>query len=590
MRYKDRITDTGLFSRRAFFVTLFSVLLFLIIIVRLFFLQILKSSKYKSLSERNSIKLLLLEPQRGLIRDRNSLILAENRPNYRVYYYKQKGREYKNSIHKLSKILDFSEEELEKKLSIVQSANYITPILILENLSWEKTLKTSAHLYDMPGVYVDDGYARFYPFAEKFAHIIGYTSTPSQNDVKEYKLFHNKEFKLGKAGVEKTKNDNLLGEFGSKRVEVNVHRIVVRDLSVTKSVPGKDVILSLDSKLQNFVYSSIADRSGAVIVSDIASGKILSLVSTPSFNPNLFSRSIDMDFWQRLMSDNRYPLINKSVSKLYPPGSVWKIVVALAILDSKVDPQKKIFCKGHTGIGNRTYNCWQEAGHGYVDLHDAIMKSCNVYFYETARNISIDSINRIASVLGFGEKSNIELTGELSGVNPSKEWKKRVIGKDWRFGDTVNACVGQGYNLVTPMQMNIMMSRVISGLKISPSVFMDTEASQFEKLDIAQDHLNFVKNGMISAFNTQGGTGYSTRITEENFAFGGKTGTAQVVSHDTLKIANKHIKSHSLFAGFAPIHAPKYSISVVVDHAGWGSIAAAPLAKEVLLFAQKENI
>lgn len=576
------------FSRRAFILIIIKCLVFFIILTRLFFLQVLRSHEYRALSDRNRIKFLLIEPKRGLVLDRNNTVLAENQINYHLYFYKQRNYDYSQILKHLFDLLEFTKEQKKNILASIKEANYIHPISIEENLSWVQVARVKVHLHKMPGVYIEKGYRRFYPLSQICAHVIGYVGSPTKEYIKQHKLYYNKGFKIGKTGIEKVFDENFIGQFGSKKVEINAHRVVVRELSYTKSTAGQNVSISIDSKLQQFIYNRINQAKAAAIVTEVDTGDILSMVSTPAFDPNMFTSSISQNMWNKILEDKSYPLTNKALNKLYPPGSIWKIIIALAILKAGISPNKTVYCSGAVEIGNRTYRCWKHSGHGYVDLNHAIACSCNSYFYEIAPLVGIDNIHYIAHILGFGNKVGIELPGEASGINPNKAWKQKVYRSDWVVGDTVNASIGQGYNSVTLLQLATMMSRVASGKSVVPTLLPQQHKSISQKpLDISVPDLILIREALSNVFNRPYGVAYNLRINEEDMKIAGKTGTAQIISQDSININNRNLRSHSIFAGFGPVHLPKYSVAVVVDNAGWGAKAAAPLGKEILYFIQQ---
>jgi penicillin-binding protein 2 len=558
-----------------------------VIALRLFFLQVLKFGEYKVLSDRNRIKLLLLEPPRGLILDRNDVVLADNKVNYQLYFYKERKQPYAETLARTLDILKVPKLQRDQITKTVAQASYVYPILIAENLSWSQVAKIKAQMYTLPGMYLDKGFMRSYPLPHSCSHVIGYMGVPSMNQFAKYKALSSKPFKVGRTGIERKFDETLVGKFGSRKVEVNAYGVIVREISRENSSIGSNVKLSIDNTLQDFIFNKIKHHNGSVVVIDTETLEVLALVSTPTFDPNTFASSITKVEWQMLLSQKSYPLINKAISKQYPPGSVWKIVSALAALRAGIDPEKKVTCTGSTVINGQVYKCWKEEGHGLVGLHDAIMGSCNVYFYHTCMNAGIDNMYAVADELGFGQKTKVELFGELKGVNPNSEWKKSGFKDGWKSYDTVNTSIGQGYVLATPIQLATMIMRLVRGDKATPTMLLGGKQTKIPPLGIPKEHLEFVRQGVIDVVNTSSGTGYGSRITETNFAFAGKTGTAQVISADTQFSRNKSLKSHALFAGFAPIHAPRYAVVVAVDNAGWGSATAAPLARDILLFTQK---
>lgn len=578
------------YTRRSFLVTLFNLLIFFVIGIRLFFLQIIKSKEFRTLSHKNSIKLIFLEPKRGKIFDRTGVPLATNVNNYKLILYKQRDHNHLEILNELFKIITLSKKEQKNIIKNVTQARLISPTIIKENLPWEEVARIESESHRLPGVFIDKGYKRYYPQNNLFSHILGYMGLVSPQEISSYNLFHSPDFKVGKAGIEKTKQQSLMGKFGMKQVEVNAYRKVVRNLDEIKSIAGEDIRLTVNSIIQAYVSNALQDKNAASIILDIHTGQVLSMVSTPSFNPNSFSTGMSYNEWNEIISNPSYPLTNKTIGKLYPPGSIWKIIVALAILESGVDPSEEVNCQGFVKIGNKKFKCWKATGHGHVNLTKALMSSCNPYFFEMSQKIGIQQIHQIAEKFGFGNKTGIDLPGELTGINPNKEWKRKTFHSEWFIGDTANASIGQGYILATPLQMATMVARLASGLATIPSVIY-SHNNMFKNLDIDPKNLALVRNGLNKTFNTPGGTGYLNRIKEKKYQMAAKTGTAQVISRDTSRDPQnkfaKHLKSHSLFTGFAPVHNPKYAAALVIDHGGWGSKTAAPLGRDILYFAQK---
>ncbi len=574
---------SAIFSRRSFILLSIKALILFGLAVRLFFLQILQSKKYKTLSERNRIKFFLLEPRRGLVCDRNGVSLAENKINYQLYFYRQRGKDYKKVLGDVFKIISLSQTEQEHIIKTISKAIYLYPVLIQEMLSWRDVVRIESE-NNLPGVYISKGYMRFYPLKNFFAHTVGYVGIPNKEEIEQYKLQRVSGFRVGKTGTEKEMNDKLIGGFGVKKVEVNAYRSVVRELDKDRSVEGDDISISIDSRLQEHVYNTLKPEGSSAVVIEVETGNIVSMVSRPSFDPNMFSFPISKTDWKKVAGNEANPLTNRVINQLYPPGSVWKVVTSLAILRAGVDPNEEVICRGSIKVGSQVYRCWKKSGHGRMNMRTALYHSCNTYFYKMGRDATIDNIHSVANTLGFGEKTGVELPGELAGINPSRRWKEMHYNSSWLIGDTVNHSIGQGYNLVTPMQLAVMMSRISSGFKIKPSLYKNS--SKIEKLDIPEKHLNIIRDHMNGVFNNKNGTGYNLRITEDQYKLAGKSGTAQVVSRDTLGEKDKSVRSHAVFAAYAPVHKPKYAIAVVADNAGWGVKEAAPLGIDILYFAQ----
>jgi len=555
--------------------------------IRLFFLQIIKSRTYTTLSENNRIKFFLLEPKRGIIRDNTGVVLAENRINYQLYFYKQKNQNYEEVLKRVFSMLNFDMNEIKVISKLVKNSSYLYPVLIQDNLSWNNVIKIESDNHNLSGVYISKGYTRYYPMKRMFAHTVGYVGVPTKEEADRYLLQHVGAFRIGKTGIEKECNQNLIGEFGFKKVEVNAYRSVIRELDQEQSVSGQDISITINQKLQERVYNLLSDNGGAAVVMNVKTGEILSMVSKPSFDPNIFSSAISHNDWGDIIKNRKHPLNNRTISTLYPPGSIWKVVTSLAVLNKGIDPKKTVYCSGSTKVGTQEYKCWKKSGHGHMDLNQALMHSCNIYFYEMGREAGIDAIHHAASSLGFGAKTGVNLPGELEGINPSRNWKEKTYNSSWRIGDTINAAIGQGYDLVTPIQLLTMMARISSGFKVKPILYsQDSINSKREKLNISEKNLEILRESMSNVFNNREGNGYNSRITEKQFMMAGKSGTAQVVSGDAATTSIKKIKSHSVFAGYAPVDDPKYAVSVVSEHAGWGMVTSAPIGIDILYFAQ----
>lgn len=586
---KDRELKSQKFTRRVFIVTMVQWLVFFIFACRMFFLQIIKGKDYKTLSDKNSINVIFIEPERGKILDCKGLELATNQTCYRLVLYKQKNSKTKLLVEKLASVLNWDQQTSDEIYAKIKAAPYLRPTTLLDYVSWKDVCEFEENSNEIKDAYISTGARREYKYGELFAHVIGYMGTANKNEIAALDLKLHKDLKVGKTGVEKVFEQDLLGSFGMKKVEVNAYRVVVREISEQPSKPGSNLQLSINHSLQQYAYNQLGDKAGSVIAMDVNNGKILAMVSTPSFDPNHFSQGISETNWQDLINNKDLPLTNKAITKLYPPGSTFKMATALAMLQYGIDPEQKIFCNGATEIHGRVFKCWKNDGHGHVNFHQAIAGSCNCYFYVMGLNTGIDNIYAMATKLGIGQKTGITLPGEASGIAPCKQWKKKQHNQSWFAGDTVNATVGQGYVLTTPIQIATMTARIASGKYIKPQLINESKNS-YDILDINPDHLIKVRNGLKDVFNSPQGTGYNNRIENFDFAIAGKTGTAQVISQDTATNQGafvKHHRSHSIFTGYAPAHNPKYSCTVIVDNGGWGSANAAPIARNVLLFAQE---
>lgn len=582
------------FARRVFILGGFKSALFLTLIGRLYYLQGIKSDEYKTFSDSNRIKLSLIPPLRGKIFDRNGVVVAENRNYYRILFDPESSRQPLNTIKKLATILRLPEEErlaLEKK---VRKHNLRTPLLLREHLDWKAVSRVEVHAPDLPGVFIDVGQVRYYPYSTLAPHLLGYLGPLPQKELDANPLLNHPDFKVGKSGVEKSFESTLRGKAGVKRIEVNAFGLSIRELSREDSVGGRDLYLTIDKELQSYVNDQFTDVSGSAVIVDVRNGDILALSSMPNFDPNEFTYGVSPQYWSELTANLDKPLINKVLSNQYPPGSTFKMIVALTALEAGVDPYKKVYCPGYVVLGRRRFHCWKDGGHGHVNMVDALAHSCNSYFYTIAKQLDVDDIHEMALKFGIGETHDIALQSQKNGLVPTQKWKERVYREPWQKGDTLNTAIGQGFVLSTPLQLAVMVSRLATGKKVALSsalMLEETSGKQFDDIDVDPTHLQLVREGMRKVVNMPGGTAYRSRIVTEGFSMAGKTGTSQVISKKNMKALSKIMtedelkrkKNHALFVGFGPVENPRYAVSVVVEHGGGGSATAAPIAKKILL-------
>ncbi len=560
---------------------------------RLGYLQFVKSSEYKTLAENNRIKLQLMPPARGYILDSKGAELAVNERVFQLYadITSLKRKEVKPYLQRIDALVPLGEEKIEALLASTKGVAFPPPLLLKEHLLWEEVVHVEMHLLELPGVYVHTGQKRSYPLGEEIAHLVGYVGAVAPEEVGDQPLLRLPDFRIGKSGVEKMFDERLRGTAGLRQLEVNVHGLAVRELSTRKSVPGETIKLTIDERLQHFTADRIKNDSASVVVMDIESGNVLTLASMPAFDPNIFSVGIPKDYWAELHDNERLPLINKAIAGQYPPGSTFKMMTGMAGLEKGViNANSRIRCPGHFYLGDHKFNCWKEGGHGSVSIHEALMVSCDTFFYTVAQRLGIDPIASMARSFGFGSDHNLGLPGEKSGIVPDEAWKMQRFNQPWQAGDTVNVGIGQGYVIATPLQLCVMTARLLSGLAVSPRLVADREV-HFEPLAIDANHLATIKKGMDAAVNSTMGTAYGKRITEPGKEMGGKTGTSQVRKitergQDQNQLA-WNLRHHAFFIGYAPVGAPKYAISVAVEHGGGGAAAAAPIAHDVLLKAQE---
>ena len=574
------------FSRRAFILLALKASLVLVILVRLMFLQLFKGKEYKDLSDKNRIKIFFLEPPRGDILDKNGMVLATNIPQYKLYIYKQRGIDYKPTLQTISSVLEqatFDSEKLRK----IEKAKNIYPVLLNQTLSWKEVSRIEANIDKMQNIYIEKGYRRMYKLDKASSNILGYLGMPDTEFLKRAPK-HLSEFKVGKTGVEKFFNAQLFGVCGRKKVEVDASGRILQNLDYTPSSQGQNINLMMDARLQKFAYEQLAAYpQGTAVVLDLTNFGVLSMVSVPGFDPHKLSGEFDQQYWNASLNNPSYPLINKATSKLYPPGSAWKIITALAAMAANIDQSHSVVCTGSKQIGNRVYKCWKEHGHGRVDFEKAFAGSCSIYYYTLGQMLGIEKIHEVADALGFGKRTGIDFMQDLAGVNPTKEWVKKTYDVAWMPGDTINSSIGQGYTLVTPLQLANMVASIAVGKRGTPRLIRSDKIIEYKELNIKEEHLLLVRNLLAQVFTNPIGTCAGLgHLVSKDFPMAGKTGTAQVISQDTQFQKYSQTKSHALFVGYAPVGNPRYAVSVIVDNAGWGAKAAAPIGIKILNYAR----
>ncbi|HEX3429519.1 MAG TPA: penicillin-binding protein 2 [Rhizomicrobium sp.] len=575
--------------------------------VRLYQLQILEGDQFRTKAEENSVSVRLVAPLRGRIFDRFGVELATNRRNYRVLIIPEQALEgVDEAIDTVGKIILLSDRDRDRIMRDIANNKKFVATTIAENLTWEQFARLNLHLPYLSGIQPDVGQTRDYPFGEELSHVLGYVAAASQSDQQSDSdpLLALPGFRIGKRGIEKSLEKELRGSAGVSRVEVNAYGRVIRELSRDSGAPGDDVWLTLDRDLQKFVVERMGDESCAIAVMDVATGDVLALASTPGYDPNLFNVGITQAEWKGLLDNDHRPLSDKALSGLYPPGSTFKPAVALAALDAgAITPQFAVNCSGSLAFGNYVFHCWKKGGHGHVDLHRGITQSCDVFFYNVARRLGIDGIEAGAHRLGFGKQTGIEIPGERAGVIPGRAWKEATFGAKWLEGETLNAGIGQGYVLVTPLQLCTMSARIASGKLVSPRIIRvvgkeGEPRPELPPLPFAQSAIDAVRSGMNGVANEPGGTAFGWRITEPGFEMAGKTGSAQVrkislAEHLAGVTKNEKLpwklRDHALFVAYAPVAAPRYACSVVIEHGRIGQHPDVQMARDILLYVQQRD-
>jgi penicillin-binding protein 2 len=597
-----------LFTRRSLLWTGGQLTLFGVLAGRMYFLQVVESDKYKTLSDENRINLRLLPPPRGRILDRFGEPIAVNQLNYRVVVVAEQTGSVTETLDVLSNILPVGEADRRRIMREVQRKRRFLPVTIRDNLSWDEVSRISVNSADLPGVLIDVGSSRSYLYPEDFAHIIGYVQPPDEKDLTGDPLLELPDFRIGKSGIERSYDLALRGRAGTSQVEVNALGRPIRELARVEGEPGHDLNLTIDLHLQKFAMEKLAkEESAAAVLMDVRNGEVLALASAPSFDPNEFNKGISGPSYRALLSNIHTPLINKAASGTYAPGSTFKMIVALAALEGgAMTPEQRVFCPGHMQFGDHKFHCWKKGGHGSVDMVDGLKYSCDVYFYEAAKRVGVDRIAQMAKRFGLGLTLGVDIPNEKAGTIPTRAWKQAVLGQPWHNGETLVAGIGQGYVTTTPLQLAVMCARIANGgFAVTPHICRqnvngrkvdDRPEPAPPSLGLSQQMLSIVQRGMRAVVNDPRGTAFKARITDPTMAMCGKTGTSQVrrITEEERRVGLRKPeqvpwkeRDHALFVGYAPADDPRYACAVIVEHGGGGSTVAAPICRDILIEAQK---
>jgi len=619
-------------SRRMFILTAAKVIIFGGIITRLFSLQINNNKKYLNLSDENRLREWRLPPVRGDFKDYFGKIIAGNVEIFQLHVVPEEVTNFRVLMFRLRKILNLSDNEYRKIIKKKNSQKPWETLIISNNLSWDEFSKINLYLHELNGAKPVLSIARNYPFKDNYSHVLGYVSQASVQDINRNEIIKNNHvpgLKVGKTGLEKTYEKKLIGTNGVQRYEVNAFGKRVKELDHEKGKKGENIRITIDTEIQKFLTESLKDKSGSISVMDIFTGEIIAIQSSPTFDPNMFIYGIGNEEWKKITKNPLKPLLNKTLSGLYSPGSTIKPIVALSALENNViNKNFKVRCSGKIELFGQTYHCWKDKGHGLMDLRNAVKQSCDTYFYEVARLLGVDRLKKTAENFGLGKKVlENSFLEEKQGIVPSTEWKKNVIGKNWVLGETLITGIGQGYIQTTPLQLCLMTAQLANGgYKIKPKIIADKNQmnanqikfkmkqnfikNKFDKtqnlLDRTQGifqnkenfftplfkdkkNIDFVLDSMYGATNEIMGTSYSSRIEDDFYQFAGKTGTAQVkrITEEARELDLKtseipyEDRDHALYIAFGPYKDPRYAVSIIIEHGGSGSSAAAPIAKDL---------
>ncbi len=574
------------FDRRSFVVGSIMGGIGVLLASRMTYLAVFENEKYRTEAESNRVNLTLIPPRRGWILDRNGAPLASNRADFRVDVIPERLADPARTIDELGALLALRPDRIADIKAKIETARGFQPIEVASGLAYDQFAAISVRLPDLPGVVPQRGFSRFYPTGPSVGHLIGYVGPAS---TEEYELDRNPllitpGYKIGKDGMEKQFEQTLRGVPGARRVEVTASGRIVRDLETREDVQGQPIKLTIDGPLQDYAARRIGLESGSVVVMDCRTGDLLCMASMPSFDPNSFSDGIGSVEYAMLRDDERVPLRNKVLKGLYPPGSTVKPMVSMALLKEGVDPEETVFCGGGLRVGNRVFRCWNRRGHGQVNMAKAIYQSCDVYYYAMAQRVGMDPIAEMNRRCGLGEEFPLPVTSQFYGTVPDPAWKMRKFGREWAAFDTVNATIGQGYMLASPLQLAVSAARLATGRHVMPRLTLDTKPKGFEDVDFPADHVSYVRQAMSDVVNGPGTAGRG-RLPFDDILMAGKTGTAQVVSLNKSdgKSGPWKYRDHGLFIFFAPFDNPVYAGAVVIEHGG-GSGAAYPIARDVMTF------
>ncbi len=596
MKKNDDIAN--MISRRSTLIGLVGLGAYSVLATRLYYLQVTKAENYKVLSDKNRFNFNTIVPERGKILDRFGTPLATNKQDFRLVLVPERVNSIDLALQKIDKILPLSTAKKKHiKNEISREAKFI-PVLIDEHIKWPVFSKLNISLPDLPGAIPIEGKSRHYPYGGVFAHVLGYVGKPNSAALEKEKdtLLRQPAFRMGKTGIEQSHDKKLRGSAGRQKVEVNSVGRTVHEWDIDKipAATGKDVWLTLDSELQTYAASLFGEESGGAAVIDVFTGELRTLLSMPTFDGNLFVMGLTNKQFKKLDTDPRRPQFNKVIGGGYPPASTFKMAVMLAALEHKIlKPKDKIRCTGKVHVGNRDFHCWYPRGHGLMNMHSALKHSCDVYFYEIIQRLGMEKVKPFAEKLGLGQTYQLGLGGQAKGVVPVPQWKLDKIGNSWRTGDSLNATIGQGYVLSTPLQLAVMAARIANGENaVSPFIVVGENSPAQKPLGINPDHLLIVQKAMYAVCEEPGGTAYKhDGLGIPGVKMAGKTGTGQVrgisaAERLTGVLKNKilpwKLRDHSIFVGYAPYENPRFAACVLVEHGGSGAKKAANICRKIL--------
>jgi penicillin-binding protein 2 len=599
----------AMLTRRTAMISVGGGAVFSVLATRLYYLQVTRSQDYQVLSENNRFNYKITLPSRGVIRDRFGENIAINKQNYRVLIVPEQVDDLGETLDTIGEVVDLSDAQKKRIIADSQRHARFVPIVVDGFLSWEEFTRVNLKLPDLPGVVPDVGERRHYPSGLEFSHILGFVGRAGPSDIEDDDdpMLLQPTFYIGKTGVEASSDKTLRGRSGELKVEVNARGRIVREFPdpETRAASGKDVWLTIDKAMQSKAAELFGEESGGAAVMDVQTGEVHTLISMPGFDNNLFVSGLTQSDMDSMNGDEKRPQFNKVIGGGYPPASTFKMTVMLAALESGlIDPDAQVFCNSRYPLGNRVFNCWKRrgGGHGLIDMHRALKESCDIYFYDIIQKLGIDRVKETAERLGLGQRFDLGIAGQTSGLIPNDAWKRQQIGEPWRTGDSLNASIGQGFVLVTPLQLATMTARLANGEKaVSPYLIINDDVPEFAPLGFKPENIDFIRSAMRAVTEEVGGTAYQRfSLGLQGLEMAGKTGTGQVrgisAAERATRIRNNRelpwkLRDHSIFVGYAPFDAPRYSVGVIVEHGGSGAVKAPRIARGLLRYAlQKDGL
>ncbi len=599
VREGDGETRAGLFTRRALLLAGGQVTVLGVLVGKLYQVQVLEGARYATLAEENRVSARLIAPPRGRLLDRAGVVVAGNRLNWRALLVAEETEDVSATLDSFARLLSLPDHERGRIERELHRHRRFVPVVVSDFLNWEEMARIEVNAPDLPGIVIDVGTTRQYPFGDKLAHVVGYVAPPNEADMGDDPMLELPGVRVGRAGMEKAQELALRGRAGVVELEVNAVGRAIRELDHEEGVPGQDVTLTIDAGLQDVVLARLGNESASAVVMDCRNGEVMAMATNPSFDPSLFDAGVSSAQWIEWTRNRRAPLINKASAGLYAPGSTFKMAVALAALESRaITPSDRVNCPGYLDLGNTRFHCWRKGGHGSLDLLGGLKHSCDVYFYDVARRTGIDHIAAMSNRLGLGVALPTDLPGSRAGLIPTRAWRI-AKGHPWNLGDTVVSGIGQGYIQVTPLQLATYASRVATGRAVVPHLTRKVGGSEqpegnpdhWPLLALSEKALGVVRAGMRAVVNDAGGTAPGARIPARLGLLAGKTGSSQVrrVSREAREHGFKseklpwEFRPHALFVAYAPYDSPRYALAVVVEHGNAGAAAAAPVARDIMV-------